>query len=225
MKLLLFDIDMTLVDTGGAGRMAMVKAFHELFGADGELGDVSFAGRTDTLILRDVLAVHDIRWTREVEHDFQQRYFVHLQEEIVKPGSRAIKPGIAELLPLLRQRPDCALGLLTGNWREGARIKLQHFGLYDFFRVGAFSDDSAIRSDLPKIAAARFCQLWQQDISPQNVFVIGDTPLDVACAKPFGARTIAVATGSSSKSQLEAASPDYIFQDLSDVQAFLKMIV
>jgi len=224
MKLLLFDIDMTLVDTGGAGRMAMVKAFFELFGADGELGGVSFAGRTDTVILRDVLAAHDLVWTPEVETSFQRKYFSHLKKEIMKPGPRQVEAGVADLLPLLRQRDDTTLALLTGNWLQGARIKLRHFGLYDFFEFGAFSDDSAIRSELPEIAVGRYRQRKGEDIEPENVFVIGDTPLDVACGKPFGARTVAVATGSFSKSQLEAAEPDYFFPDLLDQQAFLRIL-
>lgn len=225
MKLLLFDVDLTLINSGGAGRKAMMRAFEELFGGSNGLKKVSFAGRTDVAILKDGLKQRGVAWSSERERQFKQRYLGYLQTEIEKPSaSKHMEPGIPELLPQLHDRDDVTLALLTGNWREGAQIKLQHFKLLHFFRFGAFADDSEFRENLPGVAYQRFRDMFDLEISPHDVYVIGDTPRDVACARPFGAKSIAVATGLFSYGELKDARPDHLFRDLSDPQEFMHVI-
>lgn len=225
MKLLLFDIDMTLIDTAGAGRQAMITAFEDLFSRRNGMESAGFAGRTDTIILKDALAHHGIKWSPEIQERFQFAYFSHLQAELDRPNPRKrVLPGIRQILETLRDHATLKIGLLTGNWREGARIKLEHFDLYHYFEIGAFSDDSEVRSELPAFAAQRFKQKTGKAIAPHNVYIIGDTPNDVACARPFGARSVAVATGLFSVEELQASNPDFLFSDLSDYQNFLNIL-
>ncbi|RMF58124.1 MAG: hydrolase, partial [Calditrichaeota bacterium] len=134
MKLLLFDIDLTLITTAGAGRAAMTRAFQRLFGASEGLDGVSFAGRTDVAIFKDALRTLELPWSKQREDDFKRLYFANLSEELAKPNSRKhVKPGVSELLQTLENRPDVVLGLLTGNWRRGAELKLRHFHLWHYF--------------------------------------------------------------------------------------------
>ncbi|RMF63657.1 MAG: hypothetical protein D6743_10410 [Calditrichaeota bacterium] len=125
----------------------------------------------------------------------------------------------------MENRPDVVLGLLTGNWRRGAELKLRHFDLWHYFKLGAFADDSEFRDRLPEVASRRFRELTDRPISPRDMFVIGDTPLDVACARPFGARSVAVATGFFSYEELQEAKPDFLLRDLSDRAAFLNLVI
>ncbi len=225
MKLLLFDIDLTLISTDGAGRRAMNRAFSDLFGKQNGLDQVSFAGRTDPAIFREGMAHLGEEWTQDAQNRFQRRYLDLLHAEVQKPApGRHLKPGVPELLDILAERSDVTLALLTGNWAEGARIKLEHFNIHHYFEFGAFSDDSAIRSDLPGVAAARYREKYGAEINPSDVFVIGDTPRDVECARPFGAVAVAVATGFSTLEELSAAQPDFLFQDLSDADKFLALL-
>lgn len=225
MKLLLFDVDLTLIDTGGAGSRAMKQTFEQLFDVRNGLQNISFMGRTDRAIFKEAMQNHDLFWREESENKFKQNYFQKLKAEIKKSNSKKrILPGVPALLNMLSDEDDVTLALLTGNWVKGAEIKLQHFNLFHFFEFGAFGDDSEFREELPQFAAERFTKITGNAISPDNVFIIGDTPLDVACARPFGAKSIAVATGFSSIEQLEAAKPDFLLKDLSDSEKFLNMI-
>ncbi len=225
MRLLLFDIDLTLVNTGGAGRVAMTRAFQERSGPGASLAGVSFAGRTDRAIFRDALQANGLPWRQRDEEAFKQRYLHLLREEIGKPNPRQhVEPGVRELLDRLQARPDVVLGLLTGNWREGARIKLEHFGLFHYFRFGAFADDAEDRNRLPAVAVSRLKERTGQTLDPRDIYIIGDTPLDVACARGYGARSVSVATGLFSYEELAASHPDYLFRDLSDTAAFLAIL-
>ncbi len=225
MKLLLFDVDLTLINSGGAGRRAMTRAFEELFHKKNGFARVHLAGRTDTLILKDALQRCDLPWNPTVEQNFRQLYFKYLKEEMQVPNpDKKLMPGIPELLKIIRARKDLELGLLTGNWREGAMIKLGYFDLVQYFSVGAFGDDSEHRNELPEIVVRRFTQKYRQSIKAEDVYIIGDTPLDIDCARSFGARSVAVATGLYSFEQLQKAQPDLIFNNLSDPQKFLSLI-
>ncbi len=225
MKLLLFDVDMTLIDSGGVGRSAMLLALEDMFGAANGLSGISFAGRTDPLILREALDCYGLSWSQRIEDEFKASYLQNLATMIKTDcAGQDIKPGIESVLLTAHERADIVLALLTGNWHQGAHIKLSHFGLFDFFEFGAYSDDSYIRSELPPVAAQRFHQLKGTRIDPGDVYVIGDTPLDVECARPFGAKAVAVATGHFTTTQLQAARPDYLFSDLSDTSAFFEML-
>lgn len=224
MRLLLFDIDLTLINSGGAGRRAMSLAFEKIFAKKNGLKNVNLAGRTDPQILKDALAHKGLEWSAEKEEAFKQSYFACLKSEMKKPNPRKrIQPGILGILRILSGRRDITLGLLTGNWHQGAVIKLEYFNLYNFFKIGAFSDDSEFREKLPYIAVKRLQENYGISILPENVYIIGDTPLDVACAKPFGAKSVAVATGFFSYDELQASNPDYIFQNLNNYQKFLQV--
>ncbi len=226
MYLILFDIDGTLVLTGRAGVRAMNRACADIVGHDDALDGVAFAGRTDWSILRDVMLNHDKPTDRPLLDRLTRRYVAHLAEEIQLPGKglKDVMPGIRELLDALRQRDDVALGLLTGNFIDGARIKLEYFDLWKYFRCGAFGGDSADRNDLVPVAIRRAREAGVADVEPARVIVVGDTPNDVECARVVGAMPVAVATGSYSVEQLRETGADVVFKDLADTAAFLKLL-
>ena len=225
-KLLLFDIDGTLVLTGGAGIRAMNRAGEEVLGVTGLLNGTEVAGRTDWIIMHDALRKAGHELDEDLFERMRAAHHRYLREEIEARGEgvKAVMPGIRELLPLLQSRDDVALGLLTGNFEEAARIKLGHFDLWDYFRCGAFGDDAADRNALVPFAVdrARECGLGSFDYG--DVVVIGDTPNDVACAVAVGAVPIAVATGTYSLDQLRATGAPIVLEDLSDVEGFVERI-
>ena len=225
-KLILFDIDGTLVLTGGAGLRAMNRACEHLVGHQNALDGVTLAGRTDWIILDDALARNGLALDPALLSELRRRYVEHLREEIELPGKgvKAMMPGIRELLDALAPREDMALGLLTGNFEEGARIKLQHFDLWRYFRCGAFGDDASDRNHLVPVAMQRARDCGLVDPSPSDVFVIGDTPHDIACARAVGATPIAVATGSYSVDRLRAAGADFVFKELSDTGSVVRVL-
>lgn len=225
-KLVLFDIDGTLVLTGGAGLRAMNRACEEILGHAEILDGIPVAGRTDWIILHDALK----RIGREMDDalfaSLRDRYLDRLPDEMKLPGRgfNGVMPGVRELLDALDARDDVHLGLLTGNFERGARVKLQHFDLWRYFRCGAYGDDAADRNALVPFALerARTCGIPPVDAS--DVLVVGDTPHDVACALAASAVPVAVATGSSSMEQLRSSGAVVVFQDLSDTQAFLRLV-
>lgn len=223
--LVLFDVDGTLVLTGGAGVRAMNRAFEELYNVANAFAGVPMAGRTDQAIVLDALA----RLGRAVDGAslpaFRERYCALLAEEIERaaPGKR-IMPGIRKALEALRQRADVSVGLLTGNFKDGARIKLAHFDLARYFAWGAYGDDAADRNALVPIALARAAERGVRPVSCDRVFVVGDTPADVACALSANVRAIAVATGPYDTRALAASGAHAVFADLSDTSAFLRVI-
>jgi phosphoglycolate phosphatase len=225
-KLVLFDIDGTLVLTGGAGVRAMTRACEELIGHTEALDGIPVAGRTDWIILHDTLA----RLGRDLDTDLfnrlRDRYLTHLSEEIERPGRgfKGTLPGIPPLLAALHDRSDVFLGLLTGNFEQGARIKLEHFNLWRYFRCGAFGDDAADRNALVPFAIQRARASGAVHAHPHDVIVVGDTPHDVACARVAGATPVAVATGSFTVDELRDAGADVVFDTLSDTAAFVRLI-
>ena len=224
-SLILFDIDGTLVLTGGAGGRAMSCAFHETFGVRDALNGITMAGRTDAWILADALTAHNIPSDAKALMRFRETYLRHLAIELDKPGARkGLMPGVRELLDVLDRRDDVYLALLTGNYEEGARIKLEYFDLSRYFRCGAFGDDAPQRDGLVSKALERIAANGGPSFSAADAVVIGDTPLDVACAAFCGARSIAVATGSHTIEQLRAAGADVVMQDLGDTAAVLRVL-
>jgi len=221
--LLLWDIDGTLTLSGGAGMQALQAALRQEFGIDRPLDGIDYAGRTDTWILRQIfgrigLPDHPANLARLLT-----RYLAELPVALRNPGTR-ILPGVAAALAALAAHGGCAQALLTGNVERGARIKLEHHGLSHFFAFGAFADDSESRNDLGPVALRRAREQLGVEFALERVFVIGDTPHDIACGKVIGAQTIAVATGQYSVEALRAATPSAVLTDLSDTAAFLRLV-
>jgi phosphoglycolate phosphatase len=221
----LFDIDGTLVLTGGAGVRAMSRAFQELFAVDDAFRGIPMPGRTDASILADAAAAHGIPPDSPALARFPDIYLRYLPIELDQPGPRKdIMPGVRPLLDTLSVRDDVHLSLLTGNYERAAKVKLDYFDLWRYFAGGAFGDAAPDRNTLVTQAVARAAQFGGLRVRMSEVIVIGDTPLDVACAAASGARSIAVATGSHGVADLEAAGADAVFEDLSDTPAVLAAI-
>ncbi len=224
-KLLLFDIDGTILNTGGAGKRSMIKAFEEVYGVPNGFHNIHMSGKTDPMILREALSQVGLPLDEDLLELFKQRYFELIEVEIEKPNpKKRLMPGIGELILYLSERDDVILGLLTGNWKHGAALKLDHFSLYRYFKLGAFGDDSIDREKLLPFARERFERFYNDPVPAKNIFVIGDTPRDIQSAKPHGVRTVGVATGTYSPHQLRAEKPDFLFEDFSDWKSFLDVL-
>ena len=220
---LLFDIDGTLVLTGGAGGRAMTRAFEELYGVGNAFEGVPFNGRTDAWILSRAAAAHGI--DDEAIARFKPLYLDYLAEELHRPGPRkGVMPGVGPLLDELSRRDDVYLALLTGNFERGANLKLEYFDLWRYFTCGAFGDTTHDRNGLLPQALARIEVCGGPQVAPADVVIIGDTPLDVGVAIAGGARSMAVATGSHTTDELRASGADVVFQDLSDLEAVLAAV-
>ena len=225
--LILFDIDGTLLLSGRAGMRAMTRAFQDTFGIGDVFAGESFGGRTDSYLVSKALTRAGLADTAENHHRFRDAYLPLLAEEIQHPGTghKGLMPGARELLEALHDYDHLHLALLTGNYREAAEIKLQHFELWDFFEWGAFSDDHADRNQLVPIAKSRAETYDIPAEAIERVIVIGDTPHDVACARVAGATCIAVATGGYSIEQLRGAGADEVLADLADTERVLQLLV
>jgi phosphoglycolate phosphatase len=215
-RLLLWDIDGTLINTGAAGQHALVRATIQRFGCDGDLKGVEIAGRTDTAIAHQILEKYREPVADENVHSFLNLYLDLLVEELPRRDGRVL-PGVRDLLESSFRQQHTSLGLLTGNLRRGAKLKLEYYKLWEFFPFGAFSDDHHDRNALGPCALGRAVTETAIDFSPEEVDVIGDTGHDIACGKAFGARTVAVATGSWSREELAEHEPDFLFDDLANV--------
>lgn len=216
-RLLLFDIDGTLLWTNGAGRESTRLALLDVFGTDAGLDQHVFGGKTDWQTLLDLLIVHryssdDIERTIPTFHEAMTRNL----ERIIGDYKVQACPGAVALIEALRLRADVMLGLVTGNVGRAATVKLRAAG-YDpaWFPVGAYGHESADRNHLPPLALARAVEHYHQSIQPEHVIIIGDTPADVACARALGAVAVAVGTGFCERAELVACDPDYLIDDLS----------
>jgi phosphoglycolate phosphatase len=219
-RLLLFDIDGTLIHSGGAGIHALISAFSERFGITDDLRGIEIAGMTDSGIVTSILKKHNIPTTTENVSAFLDSYVHFLSLELPRREGKLL-PGVLELLEKLKSRPHLVLALLTGNVSRGAQLKLEHYGVWHFFEFGAFADDHQDRNRLGSFARARAREKHGRAFSTSQIDVIGDTPRDVACGKAIGARTIAVATGRWSLEQLAEHQPDFLIDDLSDVHGII----
>ena len=222
-RLLLWDIDGTLITTGAAGQQAIIRATAERFGGNGDLDGVEIAGRTDTGIARQILQKYCASISDENVRSFLDLYVRLLAEELPRRQGRVL-PGVLELLERSARQTETTLGLLTGNLKRGAKLKLEHYKLWRFFAFGAFSDDHHDRNELGGFALSRALEGTGINFTGPQIDVIGDTGHDIACGKAFGARTIAVATGSWSREQLAEHQPDFLFDDLSNVDEVMQTL-
>ena len=222
-KLLLFDIDGTLVDTGGTGFPALRLALSDGFGISDDLAHVSLAGATDTNLTRIILEHHGIVASPENIARYLDGYLFHLQRLLPEKSGRVL-PGILELLEKIKDRPNLVVALLTGNLARGAEIKLAHFGIWHFFEFGAFADDHHVRDELGHFAKTRALEKHGVEFPPESIFVIGDTPKDIACGRAIGAKTVAVATGEYSSAELERYQPDFLFENFGETSAAIERL-
>lgn len=228
MKLVLFDIDGTLLWTDGAGRRAIHDALMEVFGSTGP-ADHWFDGKTDRQIVRELMRLdgHDDAWIDARMDELLDKYATYLARELAHPGHKPrLYEGVTELLDALEARDDIVLGLLTGNLEAGATGKLRSVGLDPSrFRVGAFGSDHELRPELPAIAQRRACEALGVELPGEDIVVIGDTPADIACGRSIGARAIGVATGRYSVEELSAHDAVAVFADLTDTASVIDIIV
>lgn len=220
-RLILFDIDGTLV-RGGPAREAFAVALEASFGTAGAIDRHDLSGKTDPQIARELLVGDGLAPAR-VEEGFPRlwaRYLEELEARLPFAPMQMI-PGVGELLEALEDSQGAALGLVTGNIASGAQLKLGSVGLADRFRVGGFGSDHEVRDRLPGIAMGRAREAWGRDFLRAEVWIVGDTPLDVACGRHAGVRTLAVATGRHRTEELEACGPDAVVEDLSDLEGAL----
>ena len=215
-RLLLWDIDATLITTGGAGGKVLKRIVQHRYGVADDFRDIEIAGRTDTGIAAAILRKYRVEPTTENVAAFLDEYIAGLEEMLPRVPGRVL-PGVAAILERMTLKTNRVLALLTGNLRRGAELKLRHCGLWDYFPFGAFADDHADRNQLGAFARARAQKLHQQEFAGAQIDVIGDTGHDIACGKIFGARTIAVATGTWTRDHLAAHEPDFLFDDLAQV--------
>lgn len=217
-RLVLFDIDETMIHSSGAGRKALEKALFDEFGERITFDGISLSGKTDPQIISEVLHAHGLsdRQCDELLARILERYLPYLEEEVRHATEYRLHEGVVELLDALGGRERTYIGLLTGNIERGARIKLGRFDLNRHFDFGAFGCDSANRMDLPAVAHKRAAEKFGAAIEKHQIVIIGDAQNDVLCAKGYGAKALAVATGRTTKETLAGLDPHYLFDSLKN---------
>lgn len=223
-RLILFDIDMTLITTTGAGRAAIATVFSRLWGLDQPTEGVSFDGRTDRAIFSEIIQLHHLA-DGDIDALYRQATDAYIAE---LPNSLAAKagtilPGVPEVLDAL-VASNGGVGLATGNSRRGAEVKLRHFGLWERFAGGGFGDASPIRAEVVRAGIEELAAALQLDPDPFETIVLGDTPLDVDAAHKAGTRALAVATGRYTVEQLKESGAEWVLEDLGDVPRVLEIL-
>lgn len=224
MQIILFDIDGTLIRSGGAGKQAFEKTIEDAFGKGVADHEVPFSGRTDRAIVGDLFKHCGIENTANAWQQFFAAYLRHLPDCMTSHEGHVL-PGVKNLLEQLQQRQDIAVGLLTGNSEQGAQIKLKHYGIANYFDFGGYGDDHLDRNLVAQDAVSAARQHLSFSFTQQQVCVIGDTPRDIGCGRAIGARVVAVCTGSHTAGELAAANPDLLLKDLSDHEPLLEVLL
>lgn len=224
-RIILFDIDGTLV-SGGPAKDAFVDAMTDVYGTPGDFENVSFAGKTDPQIARELLAGAGLP-DEEIYDGLPRLWEGYLGNLEARLPERPVDvlPGVPALLDALQEVDDVGVGLLTGNIAGGARLKLSSGGLWGGFPFGSYGSDHEERDELPSIALQRARGLWGDHLLPTDAIVVGDTPRDVQCGKAGGTRTLAVATGAFSLDDLATTNPDHLVADLTSTTAIVELLV
>ena len=223
VTVVLFDIDGTLLDMRGAGRKSFVRALKSVFGWDDDIRYINFAGNTDLNVLQQVMEAHG----RALTDNDRRRFFERMPVDLAQTAGEAqliLYPGVRELLEKLSADPRVVLGLVTGNVEACARIKLWQFDLHEHFVLGAFGDDHADRVEIARLAMRRVRDSLKPGQEIGALFLIGDTPFDIAAAKSIHAKSIAVATGKFTVDALEKAGADHVLTDLSDTEQVSQLL-
>ena len=225
-NVLLFDIDATLLLSGHAGTRAVNRTFEELYGIQGALDPIRPDGKTDPLIFREIFDMRLPRIDPGPElHRVGEIYLAHLEKELVNSPEFRLMPGVEALLEALSRCPDLAIGLATGNLEQGAWLKVQRAGLAPYFHFGGYGSDAENRTELIRVAVRRAEEYLGEQVSGEQVFVVGDTPRDILHAREAGVKTVAVSTGRSSMEELGRYEPDHLFQDLSRTDEVLDIFL
>jgi phosphoglycolate phosphatase len=221
--LVLFDIDGTLIHTGGAGVKAFARTLATEFNFPNGTERVRFGGRTDASLVRELFLHCRIEHTEDNVRRFFDVYSFWLAQLLIESKRGGPCPGVERFIAELKDSPQPPMiGLLTGNIRLGAEIKLRHYGLWDLFETGAFGDDHEDRNQIAVIARDRASHLLQRPLAGDDILVVGDTPHDIRCGRAINARVLAVATGGSNRAELEAHRPDWLLDNLEEATAALK---
>jgi phosphoglycolate phosphatase-like HAD superfamily hydrolase len=225
--LVLFDIDGTLVLTGHAGVRGMNLAFGDLHGNIRALDGVPIAGRTDKAIVIDAMRGIGVEPSDDAIAALRDAYITRLRVEITRPTEHPslVLPGVGPLLDALASQPGVVTALLTGNFVEGADVKLRHFDLWDRFTFGAFGDDHVDRRALVPVAIQRAHEAGLPALAPDRIVIIGDTPYDIDCARAHGAKSIGVATGSSTRAELAAEGADLAVDTLEPLDEVMNWLL
>jgi phosphoglycolate phosphatase len=222
-RVLLFDIDGTLVRAGGAGKDALAKALTELHAIETPFVDINFGGRTDQSITRELFGLHGISWSPAAGQEFLDLYAKYFHEAL-QNRAPILLPGVRELLQRLQRDQKHLLGLLTGNIERCAQIKLDAFQLWPYFNFGGFGDHHEDRAEIAAEAFRRATALHGAELKPHEVLIIGDTPADVRCARAIGADVLIVGTGPVARAAIDEAEPDFFHEDLSRLDDILKLL-
>ncbi len=223
-KVCLFDIDGTLLSSGGAGQIAMERALVKTFEVELAEYQIQTAGRTDRGIVTDLFNHHKISLEDDIWTRFQAAYFAELPSALNNETARVL-PGVRQLLEELSKSHRVLLGVMTGNFERGADIKLSHFGLDEFFSFGFYGDDHHHRDDMARMAWQLTQERVWEEATPGDVWVIGDTPADVQCARAIGAKAIAVATGMYPLERLAECQPELLLNSLVEIETVLNTIL
>lgn len=225
-RLILWDIDETMISSDGAGFRSISRAMEKMFGIEKEACRIPMSGKTDPQIITEILTAQGRTQEEAQQHvaEVIATYLTYLDDEIAAAQYYIMHEGVRELLDELSAMSNAYQGLLTGNVEHGAGKKLNRFQLAPYFAIGAYGSDSACRLDLPAIAVKRAVQHFGVDFAPQEVVIIGDSVNDIACARVYGAKAIAVNTGRTSYEILEQEKPCHLFKNLSDTRAVLAAI-
>lgn len=220
--LLIWDIDGTLIDSKGSGRRAMDEAFLQLYNIKEGFKDVNMAGRLDSQIIKEAFEINKI--ANNTLDSFLDKYEEILKKELKCNTSSKILPGIKEIFESTFCQENLYHVLGTGNCEKGARLKLSHLGLDQYFKIGGFGDEDAERWQIIKKAIEKAESFYEINFQKENIYVLGDTPLDIECGKILGIKSVAVATGGYSCDNLKQYNPDYVFQSFEMFEEFLLIL-